>query len=346
VTSDDADDGLSAVAHVSRVARLARPAAQRRLAEAGIEPDWISSAADRVRSNARLTLNFHPDRVDRQGRTVAQGLLEDGRYRPQSDTGVSNGGRSAVPGGLRTRWETSLFAGVYDDSLAPRPVYGALDLTCDVHGGSPRFGSSFVVLTPECFDRATFCVGDSHVGPTDIGTIDEFKSIIAGLVELCAAGDGFGHDLTVERLIEVIDTGTDQLRASRDLDHYVEAQVHGRLDLTEDVVAVVLDPSFDGTSVEDDLRRAANQFGFSLEWHEGSQMSAAEIRDDFRGADIADLARRIAQDDGLIDAATIGRALEPFPFATPEPAGDPESSHLQQYKKLWHCCLALGRAAT
>lgn len=345
MTSHDADDGLSAVAHVSSVARHARPAAQRRLAEADIEPHWISSAADRVRSNARLTLNFHPDRRDRQGRTVAQGLLEDGRYRPQSDTGVSNGGRSAVPGGLRTKWETNLFAGVYDDSLNPRPVYGALDLTCDVHGGSPRFGSSFVVLTAECFDRATFCVGDSHVGPTDIGTIEEFTSIVAGLVGLCAAGDGFGHDLTLDRLIEVIDTGTDQPQASRDLDHYVEAHVHGRLDLTEDVAAVVLDPSFAGTSVEDDLRRAANQFGFNLEWHEGSQINAAEIPDDFRGADIADIARRIAQ-DGLVDAATIGRALEPFPFTPPDPAGDPENSHLQQYKKLWHCCLALGRAAT
>jgi len=56
----------------------------------------------------------------------------------------------------------------------PPSVYGVLDLTGDVHGWSPRLGSSFVVLDPERFDRATFCAGDSRVGPTDIGTVHDF----------------------------------------------------------------------------------------------------------------------------------------------------------------------------
>jgi len=334
-----------AVAHVKRGARAARTSAQRRLVAAGIDLDRVSSSADRIRATARLTMNFHPDRRDRHGRTVAEGLLDDGRYRPQSETGISNGGRSAVPGGHRTRWETDLFADVYEDSSDPRPVYGALDLTSDVHGGSPRFGSSFVVLDPECFDRATFCVGDSHVGPTDIGTIDEFTSILAGLVEVCASGDGFGRGLTPERLLDLVESGTDRPSASRDLDHYVEAQVHGTVDLARDVAAIVVDPSFVGSRVEADLRVASERFGFGLVWHEGSEVGPAEIPDHFRGPDIADLARRIVRDDGVVDAATIGRALEAFPFTPPKPAGDPESSHLQQYKKLWHCCLALGGPA-
>lgn len=115
--------------------------------------------------------------------------------------------------------------------------------------------------------------------------------------------------------------------------------------MAEDVAAVVLDPSFVGNPIEDDLRTASERFGFSLVWHEGSELNSAEIPHDFRGPAVAELARRISRGDGLIDAAAIGRALEPFPFTRPQPAGDPESSHLQLYKKLWHCCLALGSAA-
>ena len=39
------------------------------------------------------------------------------------------------------------------------------------------------------------------------------------------------------------------------LDDYVEAQVHGVIDLAGDVEAVVLDPCYRGTPVEEDARR-------------------------------------------------------------------------------------------
>ena len=99
----------------------------------------------------------------------------DGRYRSQWATWISNGGRSAVDGGDRRRWERDLFDGHYDDAPddLERPVYGAFDLLEDPHGGSPRFGSSVLVLAPSASgrvsgDRSRWAAphGSAKMGPT------------------------------------------------------------------------------------------------------------------------------------------------------------------------------------
>lgn len=75
----------------------------------------------------RIDLHFHPDRVSR-GRTVLQHLAADRIYRSQFETGTSNGGHTAHPGGDRWRWEHRIFAGAYDEAPADqRPKYGALN---------------------------------------------------------------------------------------------------------------------------------------------------------------------------------------------------------------------------
>ncbi|MCP5041483.1 MAG: DUF3626 domain-containing protein, partial [bacterium] len=123
---------------------------------------------------------------------------------------------------------------------------------------------------------------------------------------------------------------------------YIEAQIHGGIDLARDVHAVVLDPSFRHTDVERDLEAAAERDGFEVGWNEGSAVHPEEIPAGFRGSDVASLARRTVRADGLVDAAAIGRALADVPFTPPSMAGDPEASPRQQYKKLWHCCLKYG----
>src|SRR5687767_2228240 len=98
----------------------------------------IDAWASRLAAAGRVTLNFHPDRVTRSATTVSAGLLDDGRYRSQWVTGISNGSRSAVAGGERQRFERALFDGTYDMADPARhefPVYGALDLLRDPHGG-------------------------------------------------------------------------------------------------------------------------------------------------------------------------------------------------------------------
>jgi hypothetical protein len=312
----------------------------------GADPaEWWAA---RARFAGRLTVNFHPDRIGRDGRSVASGLLTQGAYRSQWTTGLSAGSRSALPGGERHRFEREFFAGAYDDvdpASAMHPVYGAWDLTFDDHGGSPRFGSCFLVLHSHVRERTTMCVRDTHAGPRDVGTFDEPWSILAGLAEQAAAGNLLNRGLDIEALIALLDGQQRRRWASRDLDGYVEAQIHGGIDLADDVEAMVLDPSFRGSDVEQALTAAAARDGFELAWHCGSELAVDDVPADFRGPTMPLLARAVAGPTGIVHARTIGVAAAAHPYEDPRPLGDPADSTLQQLKHLWHTLLAHGHDA-
>ncbi len=174
------------------------------------------------------------------------------------------------------------------------------------------------------------------------GISECLTSIVAGAVEECSSGDGFGRRLSVEAFLNTLTSGSDDKRSARELDRYIEAQVHGGIDLARDVESIVLDPSFRQSDIERHMEAAATRYGFLVDWNEGSEVRPEEIDPEFRGSDIQLLARRAARPDGIVDAAAIGRALADFPFTAPSPSGDPEESPLQKYKKLWHCCLKYG----
>lgn len=330
-----------AVAVVAARAQARRDADHARLIAACAEAD-VDRLIDGLRQHGRLTLNFHPDRLSANGLAVAEGLATSGQYQPQSQTGISNGARFPVGAGDRADWESTLFSGVYDNTAAVRPVYGALDLTRDPHGGSPRFGSSFVVLRPHCLDRATLCVGDSHVGPTDVGTISEPLGLLAGLFEQGAAGNAMDRSLTTAGLIATIERAQHATQPARELDGYVEAQIHGPVMLESDVAAIVLDPSFVDSSVSVQLAEAADRYGFVLSWHRGSELAAVDVPADFRGPNMPALAEEVARPDGVLDAATLGRWAARIPWSEPEPDGDPAEGPRQQIKYLWHCLLRFG----
>ena len=117
----------------------------------------------------RVTVNFHPDRVSR-GLTVLEHLARDGVYRSQFETGTSNGGLTAHPGGNRWLWEQRIFGHAYDDAPpSERPKYGALDHRRRGLGGAPRFGSAHLRLREHLLDRATYCFPDSFFEPEHFG---------------------------------------------------------------------------------------------------------------------------------------------------------------------------------
>jgi hypothetical protein len=116
---------------------------------------------------------------------------------------------------------------------------------CRTTGGSPRFGSSHLRLRPETLARTTFCYPDSYLEPDNFGVASAMS-----LIELAEADE------------------------NDPLDDYIEAQVHGPVRLVGDVEALVLDPSFRGTSVE----RAARRLGCPVEWHGGFRLGPAELR--------------------------------------------------------------------
>lgn len=246
----------------------------------------------------RITLNFHPDR-EAGGLPILAALARDGACRSQFVTGTSNGGLTAHPGGDRWRWESRIFGGVYDDAdPRERPVYGGLGFRRQVVGAAPRFGSSHLRLRPEALTRATFCYPDSAAEPAAFG--------VAAAMPLIALAESGERDA---------------------LNDYVEAHVHGGVDLARDVEALVLDPSYRGTPVEE----AAGALPCPVEWHPGYRITVAELyrNAEYRGFAYAEPGARIAE-GGVVDPRVIGDAVR-------EGRADP-----QALKMLWHTLARFG----
>lgn len=251
-----------------------------------------------------ITINFHPDALHLDG-WVIEALAREGVYRSQFETGISNGGLTAYPGGDRWLWENGIFGGAYDGAdPAMRPKYGALNYLRRVTGGSPRFGSAHLRLRPHVLERTTFCYPDSCYSPIHFGVADRL-----GLVALA-----------------------EQERPSKDmLDDYVEAHVHGPLLLSEDVEAVVLDPSHRDTEIE----AIAGMLKCPLEWHPGFRMPASRVADcvAYRGQEIADLAASLVT-DGFLTPRDIGLARRDG------------RADWQSLKRVWHCVARFGNPVT
>ncbi|MBM2616188.1 DUF3626 domain-containing protein [Actinoplanes sp. LDG1-06] len=290
--------------------------------------------------DAPVTVSFHPDRLLADGLTVAEHLAVEGVYRSQFETGISNGGLTAYEGGDRDRWEQRMFPGVYS-SAAGRPVYGGLNLAGYPDGASPRFGSCHLVLNASVLPRTTFSHGDSATEPTVFGTASTFGAVWAALLDEVAR-TGRALNLAAGSPAEwVAALGAGRTVAGRAMDHYVEAQVHGGLTLSEHVTAVVADPGFRGTAVETHLRR----LGPELRWSPGFELPAGDFPDELRGPEVPALVRAVSSHYGreVIDAALIGRAThEPATWAS---YGTP-AEVLQLLKKAWHILVLRGAPVT
>jgi hypothetical protein len=251
---------------------------------------------------SRVTLNFHPDRLA-GGLLVLEAIGRDGVYRSQFETGTSNGGLTAYPGGARWSWESRMFGTAYDDApAAERPKYGSLNFRRLAVGGSPGFGSSHLRLRWETLARTTFCYPDSFMEPTSFGVASAMSLI--DLAETAEPADAL-HD-------------------------YIEAQVHGPVRVDRDVEAVVLDPSFRGTPVED----AAHGLGCPVEWHGGFNLGTAELarHPDYRGPRYVRLGMQIAV-RGRLDPRIIGDAAR-------------TGCHDEQdLKRVWHYVARFGSPA-
>ncbi len=242
-------------------------------------------AIEAVRRRARpgrleavgVDVHFHPDAVGDDAASALAGIGTARRWRTQFETGTSNGGLTARPGGDRWRWESRLFDGAYD-GVPPRarPAYGALG-TGDPRGAAPRFGSAHLHLAPAVLGRTTFCHPDSAHEPEAVGTVDAAGAVLDSLARLVLEDP---------------------------LDRYVEAHVHGGVAL-DDVETVVLDPSFRGTATEE----AAGALGVPVRWHPGFVLHEQRLgeAESYRGPDAVRAARRLLV-DGVLTPALLGAA--------------------------------------
>ncbi|WP_433174548.1 DUF3626 domain-containing protein [Actinoallomurus sp. CA-150999] len=256
-----------------------------------------------VDPSARVTLHFHPDRLV-AGTPILDLLARDRLYRSQFETGISNGGLTAHPGGDRWRWESRIFAGAYDDGpAADRPKYGSLNFRRRLVGGSPRFGSAYLRLAEHTLARTTFCYPDSFFQPRHFGVVSRLSTLIA-----LAEADG-----------------------KDPLDDYIEAHVHGVIDLSRDAEALVLDPCYRDTSIE----KAARRLPCPVEWHGGFTLTTAELRryPEYRGQEFVDLGTSLAQ-AGRLDPRILGDASRTGRYDE------------QALKRVWHYVARFGSPET
>jgi Protein of unknown function (DUF3626) len=264
--------------------------------------DFVRQRSPRRQDNADwpITLNFHPD-MSVDGRPAIELMARHGTYRSQFETGTSSGGLTAHVGGDRWNWESRIFGQAYDNAdVTLRPKYGALNHRRNAVGGSRRFGSSHLRLHAHLRARTSFCYPDSHFEPQDFA-IDDVRPLVA-------LADGNARSLDPW------------------LDNYIEAHVHGPLVFAEDVEALVLDPSFRGTSVEE----SARALGCPLEWHDGFYLSLDRLSEcrAFRGPAAADAIVQIAE-GSLVTPETLWRARDSV-------------LDYQTAKWVWHCMARYG----
>lgn len=286
---------------------------------------------------AAITVNFHPDRLLADGRSVAEHLVDDGAYHNQFRTGISNGGL----GGDRPRWEERMFPGL---SAGQRPIYGALNLAGHPDGASPRFGSCHLVLRPPVARRATYTLGDSYTQPEIAGTAAGFGAIWAALLDQVTT-TGQALNVPAASAAEwVAALGAARRGPGRALDDYVEAQIHGGLRLPEDVTAVVADASFDGTRFAPLLAR----LGPALRWSPSFRLAPDRFPAGLRGPQVPPLAEFVASRYrvAVLDAEVIGRAARSVVRHPPEWAAFGEPAEvLQLIKYLWHILVLRGEVA-
>ena len=310
----------------------------------------VQQAMQALHQHGRVALHFHPDRIDSRGLSVVAGLLKDGFYKSQFETHISNGQLSPELGGPRDHWENQLFGNSYS-GVKQRPKYGALDIGLCQMGPAPRFGSCYFLTHASVLSRCTFSYMDSYRLPKEKGTLSCFEVILAGLLSECferqyALGvkDIKPADIVNHVRLQLpkgVKARFNQAILSN-LDHYIEAQIHGEVSLDQDIGYLVADPSFKDTNIGELMQSICDEYDIELLWHQGYQLNVEQVPADFRGATMPELAMVIAREQ-LINADIIGRAAQVL-TETPVPWSErsKQALQIQQLKLLWHVLVKFG----
>lgn len=319
-----------------------------------LDESLIELVLKNIEKNAQVLIHFHPDRISNKGKSVAQLLYEEGSYKTQFETGISNGGLTAFRGGQRDNWEKGLFGGVYqkeETEMSERPKYGALDLLNFSDGAAPRFGSCYFRLNTEVSKRCSFTNKDSYHEPEYFGTIDNFINILAALFEELANKQEVlaVKNLTIyDFIIKLSNFSNPKVNQSsnygRNLDDYIEAQIHGPIELEKDVITLVADPSFKNTKTGDYLQLISEKYNIKLDWHGGFQIHTSKIPDEFRGPKIPILAKRLVG-ESFINTKIVGDAAVSVIENSEQwqDWGTPEET-IQHLKQLWHVLAYYGKS--
>eukprot|EP00812_Abedinium_dasypus_P010012 NODE_365_length_1631_cov_362.512690.p1 GENE.NODE_365_length_1631_cov_362.512690~~NODE_365_length_1631_cov_362.512690.p1 ORF type:complete len:307 (+),score=57.09 NODE_365_length_1631_cov_362.512690:3-923(+) len=194
-----------------------------RIARLGFKPGDLKETLKWIEQKAPIVIHFNLD-------TCGEHLARDAYYRNLFET---HRGGGTVDTDMRAKWEDELFGGHYVHAVPhERCKYGALNVTNDPLGvrSCQQYGLCYLKLKGVRW-RTTLSTGDSAGLTTD---------------DLATAG-WYAHALegyTDDELSAVIEVGAGKTTflSSCVLQEYKEAQIHGDVNLREDVVAVVAHP--------------------------------------------------------------------------------------------------------
>jgi hypothetical protein len=313
------------------------------LYQSNIDNSVFEEYCSNVFKYSQIALHFHPDRLFTTGKNVIDGMLQTGMYKNQFETTISAGSVSAFHGGNRDNWENEIFKGAYQlANPSERPKYGSLNITLTEDGPSPRFGSCYFLSKPEVKKRATFTYGDTYDSPKELGTIDSFELIHAGLLQdLFIRGTALGEkDTNVDTFLRLVNRLLLQpthlrtfRKSSKNLDFYIEAQIHGDISLDEDIDSLIVDFSYWGTGIAKQFETLCEKYDIELLWNSGLELDVNEFPNNFRGAEVPYYAEKFG-DNGKLNAHLIGRASQTM---------NRNLDDLQMLKYLWHCIVRYGK---
>ncbi len=254
-----------AAAHASMLSITAKPALELDLQGLGLSAAETQRVLDYLRDEASLHIYFNPQRKLRRGGLALSSYFSSGLYKNQFETRTSGATLTPDPGGTRDRWERILFRGAYHDHpLIPeeRPKYAVLNAEgLTVPGASACYGDGIFVLKPEVKARTTITSTDtSYCAVERLGT-PEYAAHVLGGLWTTKGMDAISTHVLGKRV-----------PTTEEFHHYIEAQVHGPIDLARDVEQIVLHTSL--REVAPGVRALSRKFNIPLFWNDGSRFTS------------------------------------------------------------------------
>jgi hypothetical protein len=215
-----------------------------------------------IRDEAPLTINFFPAELSVLGARNIDAFSMDSHYRNAFELCErAQSARDAKD--VRDEWERRLFEGGYHaHELIPdeRPKYASLNADQDPRGGSRFWGDCFFILSKSIRDRVSLTPDDSSVCDADsVGTFENCQHVLVRANEA--------------RLAAILETSrSGKPTPVNVVNAYVEAQIHGPIELSRDIEALVVNQRYAGTDIEAKLRKFAEANGIEMRWTNGKKV--------------------------------------------------------------------------
>eukprot|EP00697_Spironema_sp_BW2_P005344 gnl/Spiro4/17451_TR9283_c0_g2_i1.p1 gnl/Spiro4/17451_TR9283_c0_g2~~gnl/Spiro4/17451_TR9283_c0_g2_i1.p1 ORF type:complete len:648 (+),score=226.29 gnl/Spiro4/17451_TR9283_c0_g2_i1:88-2031(+) len=225
ILTDQQTRALQSVQKYARQRSMeAMPALQARCAAYG-DQDTVQAVLRYIRDKAPITIHVSHD-------VIINFLLKDTHYRNQFETNTSKGTLSHP---TRVGWEDGMFAGIYHDTIPfDRVKYGSLNIVNDPAGvkSAYHYGDCYLQLKGVRL-RTTFAGGDTGCSSNHTLAMCEYYA------HICT---GF-NESELKCLCEVA-TGKVTHHDSSCFSQYKEVQIHGPIELSKHVEALVVPTSF------------------------------------------------------------------------------------------------------